>query len=1157
MKWYGFVFGMICMLATGLGYAANSVLLEVPSRKGVLYGLVSEDGKLLAPPIYRQLLHEPEEEIWAVQGQDYKWGFVRPDGTLAHPVNLEYARSLATGLARFDLDGRWGYLNATGKYAIEPRFDKASYFANGFAAVKTGDQWGYIDVTGEQTIQPTYYEAGAFSEQGLAVVRVKEGEPAGVIDREGNWVIKPGFQAIGFFSPNNRAPAKQDGKWGIIDQSGDWVLEPSYDNMGWFKDGITKVGRLYQEPMALLDESGKVLVSNESSYDHLFFNAECERVIAANFDAQRFNFLDAAGKPVASFTDKKFKFATGFNRNCQSLVARQFDRWSLVDADGKQVDLDQQVLEPHSLVWDVDGSNNGVGGKGQWLPVILKDKSLAYVDQTGALRLQTRIEQGSENDSLIVSDAQGKELWRHEYPTGEYFSGSNWVAFFNRDDQDIGFVDTSDTIKDKIQQLQQAAPSMIDIDDPDRSGDVYASGVSLAAIHYDFEHRYRHYYGLPNLDPQFEQVRGWLASSYGDELTADDELLERLEEAEVWAEDLAVWSINDSLLVLVKRLSEESDFYYEHVNLLLLPGGDAKQADNPLSVVGPDQLKLAEVSSSAVTKAIAQLTENIGEGDREESLSLLNKANSVLDLAQKEPISAVDYIWTQYALLQATYGDQDELQLGDAATILELADTLMTFIEANGLGEDPLSDEGQFKVHAYRYAANVAAWVNREENSEQALKLIEKALPYINDQQRYMFDTYIRVLLALGDKERAYSVIRQQLAEHPWFEYLEEFYDDKTYRRWLRRQENLNPLADTRDFIGGKTVFDEQRITVHSASKRLAVYWHNTLQMFDLDTGERLWQVDAGTASPFELRFSVDGKRLVSSGWDRVSVWNVADGDRIAKIKNREGNSECAAFSPDGNVLAYHAGDMIQTLQFYSLKDKDSIGFVAGGGSGCNVSADGKLISVSQRTDEGNQIALAEIGSGRSKAVLSGDAADAYDDDVFFVEGNQSFLVRDSSRFHLWDIDKQEVKTSWDTDMDVDNVAVSDRFMLALDGDAKTIAVWQFDQQPGEPRSLALSEAALQRSDGVSGGIVDFRLSEDQKNYVVVAYNRMQTLSLIYVFDTKTHQLIHEFATPYNVWQAYFVGNNQKLVLNSYPVQVVDLAEQKVLIEVDNRFDDR
>lgn len=587
--------------------------------------------------------------------------------------------------------------------------------------------------------------------------------------------------------------------------------------------------------------------------------------------------------------------------------------------------------------------------------------------------------------------------------------------------------------------------------------------------------------------------------------------------------------------------------------VLLCP--ELSHAKKPLlkAYVSEEQLKFSAVSGANVSQAMQKVIKHASERTKEksESLEQLSEINAVLELAKKEPISITDYIWTQHASLLATILQPDAYQDGDAENIMHLASSLMTYIEKNGLGDNPLTDEGQLKIHAYRFAANHAAWLNRKTNTAAAIDMMEKTLPYITDKQRYMIDTYVRALLIKGDKERAYPIVRQQLAEHPWFDDFEDFYDNNDYLSWSKRQKALNPLANTDDYVSGKTVLEEQKIAVHAASQKIAVYWHNTLQMFDLQSGKRLWQVDTGTSSPFAFRFSLDGEQLVSSGWNTVSVWHTPSGKQITRLQHEEGNAKCAAFSADGNTLAHQKEeDLNISMVFYAIDQQTILATMPSDGDGCNVSADGQFISTGYRVNHDNQIDIAHVKSAQKVATLTGDAANAYDDDVFFVENNQSFLVRDYSDFHLWSIDKQKVKTTWETDgMDVDHVAVGHRFMLALDGDEKTIASWHFDQPPQKPQSLALPNVALSKIHH----IFDIQLSANEKQYAIVAQNRTNTLSSVYVFDTKTHQLIHDFVTDKPATSAHFFDDGAKLVLNGYPIQIVDLAKKKVLIELDNR----
>ena len=58
-------------------------------------------------------------------------------------------------MARVRVDGRWGFIRPDGSVAIEPRFDVAWDFSHGLALVGIDGKYGYIDSSGSYIWEPT------------------------------------------------------------------------------------------------------------------------------------------------------------------------------------------------------------------------------------------------------------------------------------------------------------------------------------------------------------------------------------------------------------------------------------------------------------------------------------------------------------------------------------------------------------------------------------------------------------------------------------------------------------------------------------------------------------------------------------------------------------------------------------------------------------------------------------------------------------------------------------------------------------------------------------------------------------------------------------------------------------------------------------------
>ena len=157
------------------------------------------------------------QELGAVRGQNYKWGFV----------------------------------DETKKVVVQFKYDAARKFSEGFAAVKLDNKWGFIDKTGNVVISLQYYEVGNFSE-GLA--RVAFGWNCYFIDKTGHVAIPTRYQNAGDFS-EGLARVKYNGKWGFINKAG-WTIIPFiFDDADDFSEGLARVK--IKRNWIYIDKTGK------------------------------------------------------------------------------------------------------------------------------------------------------------------------------------------------------------------------------------------------------------------------------------------------------------------------------------------------------------------------------------------------------------------------------------------------------------------------------------------------------------------------------------------------------------------------------------------------------------------------------------------------------------------------------------------------------------------------------------------------------------------------------------------------------------------------------------------------------------------------------------------------------------------------------------
>ena len=85
---------------------------------------------------------------------------------------------------------------------------------------------------------------------------------------------------------------------------------------------------------------------------------------------------------------------------------------------------------------------------------------------------------------------------------------------------------------------------------------------------------------------------------------------------------------------------------------------------------------------------------------------------------------------------------------------------------------------------------------------------------------------------------------------------------------------------------------------------------HGTVTVWKTATGERVRTLAGHTNMVNGLAFSPNGKQLLSAGWDRVTIWDIATGAEALSFRGHKGSNptfqgaNAAVFSPDGTRVA-------------------------------------------------------------------------------------------------------------------------------------------------------------------------------------------------------------------------------------------------------------
>jgi len=218
-------------------------------KKGQRLGVVDVTGRWVIQPVIESL--EPRSTVLFSQGPEAvsvngKWGYLDASGQFVLLPQFTCAGPFRNNRACVETLTGVAYINPTGKVVTWLDFEAGRDFYEGRAAAKLRGEWCYIDTTGRVVIFPRYTVADDFT-NGLA--RVCEGERWGIIDNQGQYVVPAEFEALIYPAPENRLPAKQNGKWGYValtgERAGEWAVPPGFEAVKAFSNNRAAVKKAF------------------------------------------------------------------------------------------------------------------------------------------------------------------------------------------------------------------------------------------------------------------------------------------------------------------------------------------------------------------------------------------------------------------------------------------------------------------------------------------------------------------------------------------------------------------------------------------------------------------------------------------------------------------------------------------------------------------------------------------------------------------------------------------------------------------------------------------------------------------------------------------------------------------------------------------------
>ena len=202
---------------------------------------------------------------------------------------------------------------------------------------------------------------------------------------------------------------------------------------------------------------------------------------------------------------------------------------------------------------------------------------------------------------------------------------------------------------------------------------------------------------------------------------------------------------------------------------------------------------------------------------------------------------------------------------------------------------------------------------------------------------------------------------------------------DGTVKVWnLPREEECSGWAafEQQDEVAKSRELHSAAVT--DDGKRLAVGGSDSLiTVWDVAEGEKLFTLEGHTGAILGLAFSPDGKRLVSGGIDRIlRVWDMETGEPVHE--GYDGNSfriQAVAVSPDGEIII--SGDRDNVVKLWKMDEKRYLSCLPPDGSVLAVACAANNKGLAAGLDHGRIVMwTGTVGMQSKRQILSGHRGD-------------------------------------------------------------------------------------------------------------------------------------------------------------------------------------
>jgi hypothetical protein len=263
----------------------------------------------------------------------------------------------------------------------------------------------------------------------------------------------------------------------------------------------------------------------------------------------------------------------------------------------------------------------------------------------------------------------------------------------------------------------------------------------------------------------------------------------------------AIWRLENRYLILESMFQvgdgeQDQALILAAVEAPFIEGRDDLDSSAAIEVPqGSETPPISETSDPRVKELVRQAAQAVHPAPRD-ARRIIAEALSLVE--QGAQISEYDYLWTQYGLLKSSH-DTDTSNFANSTpeAYQDTALRVLGFLDEHGPSSavfmPGVAENNEFKGEVYRTAANGLAWHIYEADDSSSDEL-ESALAWAgvaeqhirNEDDYYILDTKVRILLRLGRTEAAYRIVFKVLQEDPEFGDFQDLIDDDDYQAWRR-----------------------------------------------------------------------------------------------------------------------------------------------------------------------------------------------------------------------------------------------------------------------------------------------------------------------------------------------------------------------------------